>query len=1148
MTNARRLAPLRPILLEAMMRPKSKSLIAFSFAALLLGISAKAPSQAAKPIAARNPETVSQIQGPNPPIPVHFTLNAPAYVTLVIDDAQGNRVRNLVSDTLFQAGPNTVWWDATDDLGRNLDAATHGVYLLPTHFVAPGHYQVRGLFHQAIDLHYEFSIYNAGHPAWDTADHKGSWLANHSPPQGALFVPADKAPDGQPVVYLGSFVTEGGSGMAWVDLDGRKVGSRTWVGGNWTGAPYMARDTGTGANPAVFAYVASVWGGNPNDPKTFNDVALRLTALQSHGHNEKSIVQYPFVAVGTPLEGESVRMGWTRQIGGLAVRDKLAVVSLTHLNQLLLVDTMSGKIAGSVPVQDSRGITFDAKGNLLVLAGTRLLRFDVAGDPTRLLQAPQPHVLISTSLEDPIGITIDDESNLYISDHGSSHQVKVFSPEGKLLRSIGHAGPPKAGPYDPLHMNHPWGLAIDSNRHLWVAEQDFQPKRVSVWTLDGNFVKAFYGPPEYGGGGALDPHDKTRFYYHQMEFKLDWKTGTDSITSVLYRPGKTDLKPPFTGSGGQPVNVLYSNGHRYFTNSYLGNPTLGASIGMLYLDEGGTLHPVAALGRANDWSIFEDASFKRQLPPNTDINSKAPDKRVLFTWSDLNGNGKVDPEEVTFRKAYTGGITIASDPKALGPVMLDSVVDDKAMRFAPVRVTPAGIPVYDLQQGTVVVDGAQKPDSDGGGQMLESPQAVVLTTAPSPFSRDGVGGVDRQGHRWSYPSPWPGLHAAHNAPTADHSGELIGTTRLLGEFFTPPGSSVAPLWAINGNFGNMYLFTADGLYVTQLFQDIRVGKPWNIPEAPRNMLLNDISPHDENFFPSLTLTSDGNVYVVDGARVSLVRVDGLGTLRPIPPFTIDVTKAEIDKAQGYLRQREESRQSQLGPQILEVAIHNGPAPSLQSFSESLPSTSWAMIDRRTTTIGWSHKPDLAEGAVSIAGGRLFAAYRTSDPNLLRNAGGVANAPFKTGGALDLMIGTDPAANPKRGTPVAGDLRLLVYQVNKQTKAMLYRPVVPGTADPIQFSSPDRSITMDTVTDVSDSVQLNADGGNYAFSIPLKTLGLDPKPGQKIKADIGILRGNGTQTTQRVYWSNKATGITSDVPSEAELTPALWGEWSFKAVH
>jgi hypothetical protein len=75
----------------------------------------------------------------------------------------------------------------------------------------------------------------------------------------------------------------------------------------------------------------------------------------------------------------------------------------------------------------------------------------------------------------------------------------------------------------------------------------------------------------------------------------------------------------------------------------------------------------------------------------------------------------------------------------------------------------------------------------------------------------------------------------------------------------------------------------------------------------------------------------------------------------------------------------------------------------------------------------------------------------------------------------------------------------------------------------------------------------SEAGSFVFSIPLDVLGLNPTAGERIGADIGILRGNGIQTVQRVYWNNKNTGITSDVPSEAELTPNLWGEWIFKAV-
>ncbi len=97
-----------------------------------------------------------------------------------------------------------------------------------------------------------------------------------------------------------------------------------------------------------------------------------------------------------------------------------------------------------------------------------------------------------------------------------------------------------------------------------------------------------------------------------------------------------------------------------------------------------------------------------------------------------------------------------------------------------------------------------------------------------------------------------------------------------------------------------------------------------------------------------------------------------------------------------------------------------------------------------------------------------------------------------------------------------------------------------------FSSPWRTVTIDEVRDVSDQVALAGVDGNFEMSVPLAVLGLKPSPGLAIRGDIGVLRGNGFQTLQRVYWRNKATAITSDVPSEAELTPGLWGEIRFEA--
>ena len=1073
----------------------------------------------------------------HPPIPVKFTLPTAGFVTLVIEDANGNRVRNLVPDTWFEAGKNTAWWDGTDDLERDQDAAAHGVYRIPTHFVAPGSYSVRGLSHKAIDLHYEFSVYNSGHPAWETPDTKGGWLTNHAPPTSALFVPAEKAPGGKPLVYLGSYISEGGAGLAWVDLDGNKQGGRGWVGGAYTAAPYLARDTGPQAAPNVYAYVCAAWSDDTHkDPKHPIGV-IHITALTSHG--DKSILNYPLDPVNTLTYHANGKPAWGDETGGLAVHNNLIVISLTLLNQLLIIDGDSGKVLGTPAIDNPRGLAFDAQGRLLAISGTKLLRYDFPKSAAQFqpTQFISPQTIVGSGLEDPVGLTTDTNGDIYISDRGNSHQVKIFSEVGKLERAIGHPGAPTAGPYDNLHMNNPKGIAIDSNRHLWVAEDDFQPKRVSEWTLDGKLVNAFYGPAQYGGGGTIDPQDKSRFYYDGMQFHLDWATGKDTLASIYYRASKDDAIAAVDGS---PETVLYHDGHRYFTNCYTGSGTSGVNIAMVYLEDKGIAHPVAALGKANDWDILKTPAFQSLWPAGTSPTNKSNDNSVLFSWSDANGNGKVDSDEVTLTKAATGWITVMPDLS-----LIDAFVDGKAMRYQPTRTTPQGIPVYDLHQGQTLAEGAQKPRADGDGQVLADSKNVVMTTAPTPFPRESVGGIDSHGHHWSYPNLWPGLHPAHSAPVLDQPGELTGTTHLLGSFVTPPNSAVGPLWSINGNFGEAYLFTADGLFVSKLFQDVRTGKPWSMPNAQRNMLLNDVSLHDENFFPSIAQTSDGKIYLVDGTRISIVRVDGLDSLQPIPAQTISITGPQLEQARTGIAKGEALRQQSTGARSLVVPMRSGAPPTLAALTGNQPDVDWITIDRRTTTVNWSHPADLVEASVSIAGGKLYASFRTSDPKLLTNAGNVENAPFKTGGALDLMIGTNANADPKRESPVAGDIRLLVYQVAGQPRAMLYRAVVPGTKNPIPFSSPARTISIDQVTDVSSELQFTSDRGNYAFSIPLAALSLKPVAGQRIKADIGVLRGNGVTTTQRVYWNNKATGITSDVPSEAELTPNLWGEWVFK---
>ena len=467
---------------------------------------------------------------------------------------------------------------------------------------------------------------------------------------------------------------------------------------------------------------------------------------------------------------------------------------------------------------------------------------------------------------------------------------------------------------------------------------------------------------------------------------------------------------------------------------------------------------------------------------------------------------------------------------------------EQSSRFAP-RFDAAGLPGYNLERPESLGTAAGNPPSSGGDQSLTEPGGWTIDTiAPKPFSPFGLGGKFKGDPRWSYPSPWPGLHPSHEAAVPDRPGEVIGTTRLLGGWVQ---GKAGPMFCVNGNMGNMYLFTADGLLVGTLFHDIRLRPKWAAPVPTRNMDVTDVSLHDENFWPSITQIPDGRVYLVDGGRTTLVRLDGLETLRRIEPTTITVSEADLERSRDWLAKVESERHGQQGSGILTVPLVSARAKVDGQLDDWPATTDWASIDRRGTKANFNSnsRPYEVSGAVALSDTKLFAAWRTTEKDLLGNSGETPLALFKHGGCLDIMLATDPAAPPDRTAPVAGDERLLVTRVRGETKALLYRAKVPGTKDPVGFSSPWRTIHIDSVEDVSGQVTLASDNtGNFEISVPLSVLGFRPKAGETYRADIGVLRGAGGQTTQRVYWSNKATAITADVPSEAELTPKLWGKW------
>lgn len=1090
----------------------------------------------------------------HPPIPVRFKLAEAGKVTLVIETADGRRVRNLIAETDFPAGEHTVWWDGADESGE-VRADPDGIHRPHGQLVEPGTYHARGLVHGGIDLIYEFSVYTPGSPPWKTADGSGRWLADHSPPNDVLHLPAR---GGTPArMLITSFVAEGGDGLVFTDLDGRKRRGLRWVGGAWTGALHAARDAGPLADPEVLAYAISSWpvGDNHNQEAA----ELRVTALLEDG--DRGVLAHRFSRGGLAGPGDGVHSNDSdkRYVAGFAVRDGLMVMSLDRHGLLGFADAAGRKAPRFAKLDAARGVAFDGAGRLLVIAGGKLLRFDLdaggiidsmpaeagatAGGEGGSLSAdftlPRPEILISDGLEDPRQITLDGEGNLYLSDWGAAHQVKVFDPAGRPLRVIGRPGRPAAGAYDQEKMHHPHGLAISERGELWVAETDYAPKRVSVWSTDGTFLRAFYGPSQYGGGGSIDPLDRERFYYTDekfesgMEFRLDWEERTSTLTHIYWRPGEGDLRMPPVG----PQHAIHRGGRHYMTNLFNANPVSSPEVLGIWEMRGGLAKPLAAVGNAYQWAPLRDPALRGAIPGNVDF-SKPDDKGhwdrhpLMFAWADRNLDSRVQADELNF--SSEGG----QRPGELYLTEDFQLTTSFGGHLTP-TFTDAGVPMYDVSGLTFPTPVGEVSWTSGARPLIGAPDGwQIAVGGPLRGFRKGQA-------RWTYPNAWPGLHPGHDAPPQQYSGQLIATTKPIGRPFRPEGADFE-LWAYNGDRGNIYLMTMDGLFVSQLFADSQVGGSvsWDSKPARRGERLTGVSKHGEDFWPTINPTAEGPVYLVAGKEhSSIVRIDGLGAIKRIDAGKVEVTPELLAEVGEHVVRRDAARQQGADAGTVRARVRDRP-PEVDGDLAEWADADWVAID------------ESASAAVAIAGDRLFAAWRSLDGDLLANSAESLPMLFKTGGALDLMLATDGGAPAGRERPVAGDLRLLVTRAEGEVRAALYRPVHADRA-PVPFSSPWRTVTFDRVDDLSRDVELGSgerveiideDGRERAvrwhefeISVPLSTLGFAPKAGESYAIDLGLLRGRDGETTRRAYWRNKATGLMNDVPGEAMLHPRLWGK-------
>jgi len=147
----------------------------------------------------------------------------------------------------------------------------------------------------------------------------------------------------------------------------------------------------------------------------------------------------------------------------------------------------------------------DPKGNIWAFhrAQPPILEFDPSG---KLIKSFGMDMFVQ-----PHGMTIAPDGNIWVTDaqgkDGKGHQVFKFSPDGKLLMTLGKAGVPGEG---PDMFNQPTDVVVAPNGDIFIS--DGHPPdsngRVVKFSKDGKFIKA-WGKHGSGPGEFITPHSIT---------------------------------------------------------------------------------------------------------------------------------------------------------------------------------------------------------------------------------------------------------------------------------------------------------------------------------------------------------------------------------------------------------------------------------------------------------------------------------------------------------------------------------------------------------------------------------------------------------------------------------------------------------------
>jgi sugar lactone lactonase YvrE len=834
------------------------------------------------------------------------------------------------------------------------------------------------------------------------------------------------------------------------------------------------------------------WGIRPGARHLATD-GKRIFASGGQGFHVCTGVECYSLAEGRPLAFGNGKLNAhlpaggnvrTDVVSGLACAGGTLYAALENRNLIVLIDPDKGTVKAAWEVPEPCRLAVRPDGAVLVISKGKVLS----------VKDKTSRVFLDDHLDEPTGIAIDRAGAIYVANRGKLHNVSVYSREGRYLRSIGRkGGRPRVGLFDRNGMLEPGGIAVDASGKLWVAETLDSPKRISVWEApSGRLIKEFFGGSHYSTTVCMDPRNETEVFCHMTVWKVDLDKGTWYPHSTMWRRTGPNVAPDATGI----FRVFTARNGKQFA--------WGGSV--LFMRAGDRFKPIVA-SIVNDksqpgWPPFPVFADQRRFPSGSLAGGTGG-----YIWQDSNDDQLVGANEIT--RAPTG-ISRSQDFHWVDDEL--NLWNSRGLVYRPIRFAKDGRPVYDFTRPERISAFRNKDlrSASENGANYFGRLGLSVDPLDRSFYTIHAGGYARwtaDGKpMWNY-RVVSGLQSSLTQPIP-RPGQVWGAMKNLGV--------AGDFTGVAAYFGTFHLFTRDGLYVAQLFKDQRLG------EMGPNVVYAEtdcgqlVKTEKTGRYLLLGGDTDGRVTEVLGLS-SVKRFSGTCTLTPEDVALVQ--KAQAEHARLAVR-----------AQLLSI-------PRGRAALAIAPSVTRVVDSRRRFTVRAAYDEQ-----------NLYVRYEVESPFDLVNSIPDPNILFKGGNLLDIQLGTNPKADPRRTRPVTGDVRLLITRQKDKPIAVLYRPKKKAFAgQPIVLKSPTGQEPFDSI-EVIDRVRLEVSRTPAGFSavaaIPLAVLGWMPERNSVIRLDLGYLFGNatGNQCAQRAYWSNNSptAGIIGDVPSESRLEPAQWG--------